>query len=163
MDIYGQNWGMVGGKLVAVTGSRTISGPDKRSLMQTYNLKTGATISSVDIYGNQWGIDEKGKLGTKGAFVITGEHLGTKDIDGTTVTKMKNLLTGKISGTDLIGNKWGVDEKGEFRLLCQVVGTEVINGTEVTKMKDLLTGKIIWMDIFGNNYSVKDGKLTFVK
>jgi hypothetical protein len=169
IDIYGQSWAMVGGKLVTATGSKTIAGPDGRSLTVTNNLKSGATINSVDIYGNKWGIDEKGKLGTKGSFVMIAEALKVEVVNGTEVTKMKDLLTGKISGTDILGNHYGIDKdsglgtKGSLVMTEENLGTEVIDGTEVTKMKDLLTGKISGTDILGNRYSIKDGKLTLIK
>jgi hypothetical protein len=169
VDIYGQSWNIVGGKLVAVTGSKTVSGPDGRSLTVTYNLKTSASISSIDMYGNRWGIDEKGKLGPKGAFVMTAEALKGEVVDGTEVSRIKDLLTGEMSGTDILGNRYGIDKdsgagaRGVLVMTAENLGAEVIDGTEVTKMKDLRTGKITGTDIFGNQYRIQNGKLAPLK
>jgi hypothetical protein len=157
MDIYAQNWGMVGGKLVAATVSKQIDvgGTEQE---QTHNLKTNAMVSSVDPYGNQWGIDEKGKLGPRGEFRMLFQAMGSEVISGTEVTKMKDLLTGEIKGTDILGNQYGLDKagqlgaKGAFVITGENLGTEIIEGTEVTKMKDLLTGKISGTDILENHY-----------
>jgi hypothetical protein len=157
MDAVGRNWGMVGGKLVAATVSKQIDvgGTEQE---QTHNLKTNAMVSSVDPYGNQWGIDEKGKLGPRGEFRMLFQAMGSEVISGTEVTKMKDLLTGEIKGTDILGNQYGLDKagqlgaKGAFVITGENLGTEIIEGTEVTKMKDLLTGKISGTDILENHY-----------
>ncbi len=64
------------------------------------------TISGTDMYGNEYGVDAKGKLGKPGEFRMLREQIGTEKVAGVTVTKMKNLLDGSITGTDMYGQRY---------------------------------------------------------
>ena len=155
----------------AMVMSRQSLGSEKVNGLTVTRMKdmiTGKIIGG-DMYGNQYGVDEEGKLGKPGEFRMLAAQIGTDKIDGVTVTKMKDLITGKITGTDMYGNQYGIDEKGKlgkagtFRKVAEQVGTEKVDDVTVIKIKSLLDGAIKGSDAYGSIYVMKGGKLTKVK
>ncbi|MCD4812440.1 hypothetical protein K8S19_01910 [bacterium] len=119
------------------------------------------TITGTDMYGNQYSVDKKGKLGAKNEFLMTTKIIGTVMIDGMTVTKTLNLIEKDATetGTDMYGNQYGIDKRGiirdmgEFRMISEYIGMEVVNGLTVTKLDDLLKGDVTGTDMYGNQYA----------
>ncbi|MCD4814228.1 hypothetical protein K8S19_11120, partial [bacterium] len=86
------------------------------------------------------------------------------------VRRMTNLRTGKVSGADIYGNRYSIDEAGKlgkgkiFTMLTKVVGTvETAEGVIVTLTVNLLEGEhaqATGTDMHGNSYAYdSDGKL----
>ncbi len=148
---------------------------DGMTLVWTTSLLTGGKGRGTDIYGNQYAIDEAGKLNQgKGAVVMADKVIGVEIVNGVTVTKLQGLFPGgKVHGSDAAGNQYGIDEggrmgfgKGAFVMMDKVLGGEVINGITVTKMQSLVPekdkpeGKVHGSDMFGNQYGMDEkGKL----
>ncbi len=170
-DIYGNGYGIdEGGKLgkageftmlTKVVDTVVVNGA---VVTQTINLLDGknAQITGSDMYGNTYGYDTAGKLGEKGAFVMITQAVGTEIIGGAIVTKTRNLLTNKVTGSDMYGNQHVLDVTGEYGAKNKIVQSmefvkveKAANGLSVTVTRSLLgntKGIESGVDMYGSTY-----------